>query len=763
MKNALTAPALGLPIGALVLVYALLATGCIEDPAQFESQVSDSGQDTGSDSDSADSDNPDSDDAGDVETDPDTTSDPCDDCGDAACVDDQCLIPTSCRELSAAGFDGPNGEYLIDPAGNEGEPFLAYCDFSTDGGAGYTLYRHADEQLAGNQQAHRQICAERGLELVVPRTRAHAASIADFNDGQPPSLVGVYRKFPGAAGLHNWEGRCNGQPCQFYLSETNSAGCTESQPTGVAGYDSPLVRVGDQCWFGDWQDVADNTVPLPGSVVCAANDAELPVHKSCLDYLENDAVFNAGPQGISGVYELAPDEGPSYPAYCDMVSHGGGWTLAMKIDGNASTFNYDSELWTNEQLMNPDAPGLDRIQAKLPSFNDQPLTQVMVAMEPSESTAATPQFRRLPLVAEGTSLAKLFGEDNFIATDAGRPAWRAALPNSILQPACNREGFNNRTPDIGDEHNRVRLGILGNENDPPDCNTPDSFIGIGGGGNACGQGNVSAGSIAGCNEDSDRGDGAEPAFATVFVRQVPITESCQALQEQANLGSGIYPINPSGDRPFNAYCEMTLAGGGWTLATINGLNDRPDRWRFNDYPRPGASSYGNISRVITDISRVYSGQDDVQNFSVDAADLFDISAGEVLAYVGGETTDYITTDLPKDCNFFDGDTICADNTYDGLTIATSDDTVITTEGQACTTGANSVENDPYNEFGLHLLAGTATENYHCANASVPLGHGEIGRIYTTFESANGGFWDHGVHSFWDAQAEPNQPGLLLLR
>ena len=37
-----------------------------------------------------------------------------------------------------------------------------------------------------------------------------------------------------------------------------------------------------------------------------------------------------------------------------MTTDGGGWTLAMKIDGTKTTFAYDSTYWTNTTTLNPD-------------------------------------------------------------------------------------------------------------------------------------------------------------------------------------------------------------------------------------------------------------------------------------------------------------------------------------------------------------------------------------------------------------------------
>ena len=753
----------------------LAATGCIQDPSSFESSASgDPAVDAGGEYDGGDTDADGSDadgsdaavadvgmdtDVGDVDTgdvaDAGCESD--DECGDQVCVDGQCMMPSSCHDLADAGYDGESGIFTIDPPGNTGSPFEAHCDFDADGGAGYTMVRVDDAELQDDVEDYRQTCEDMGMELIVPRTRAHAEAILDFNDGEPPNVIGIYRNAPGAVGLHSWRGRCQGEPCRFYLSDTNSAGCGELQPDGTGGFDVPLMRTDDACFFGTWEDREDGTVPITGSVLCSTNDAGPPVHDSCFDYRIENSVYNAGPLGINGVYPLRADDGSVYDAYCDMLTHGGGWTLTMKIDGERDTFHYDAPLWTNDELYNPDAPDLNRQEAKLQSFVELPFSQLMVGLEGPPGQTHYPAYRYLPIASGGDSLYEVLSDDAFVPFQVGREAWKGTMADSSLQQNCNREGFNNMVP--GDQFSRARIGIIGNEQN--DCGTPDSRIGLGTAGTSCGQDDLSAGNTARCGGDA--GDRSVAAMGALFVRDVPLLESCEELRQAGVTRNGIYPIAPGDAEPFNVYCEMALGGGGWTVVSIDGLNNRPQRWWDNDYPRPGASHYGNIGRVAGDMHRVYNGDRNVDNYSIDASELYEVSTGGVLAFVGGEKRDYITTELPPECNFFDGDTICGHNTYTGLTILHSDGSTLTEDGQACTTGQGLIAGDPYDEFGLHLLDGVSREDFHCAHTESTLGHHGIGRLYTTFNSSNGAHWNLGVHNFWDSSSAPHQPGVLMLR
>src|SRR5690606_16051546 len=146
--------------------------------------------------------------------------------------------------------------------------------------------RFDDSSLANTQQPYRDLCASYGLELIVPRSRAHAFAIRDWN-GAIPTLVGVYPDFNGAGGLSNWSGRCQGVACDFWMSNSNNAGCLGFEPNGDNNTNDTLyLGNGGVCDYGHWND-SNSYTPDSNYVVCSTNDASPPIYASCAEILAN--------------------------------------------------------------------------------------------------------------------------------------------------------------------------------------------------------------------------------------------------------------------------------------------------------------------------------------------------------------------------------------------------------------------------------------------------------------------------------------------
>jgi len=254
-------------------------------------------------------------------------------CGtDELCLAGACTLPASCAEILAGDPTSPDGDYTIDPDGAGAiAPLLVHCDMTSDGGVGYTMVRIDDAALASDQRAYAAACAAIGMEVIVPRTRAHAAAIRAYNGGSPPNLVNVFPKTNGARGLANWEGECQGtRGCSFYLSNSDNGGCLGFEPNGDNNIMNRIYLINPTaCDYGHWND-ANNTMSITGYVMCSPNDVGPALQPTCNGYMANDSVSNVSTRGISGVYTIDPaGDGTGFGVQCDMTTAGGGWTLGF--------------------------------------------------------------------------------------------------------------------------------------------------------------------------------------------------------------------------------------------------------------------------------------------------------------------------------------------------------------------------------------------------------------------------------------------------
>ena len=222
------------------------------------------------------------------------------------------------------------------------------------------------------------------------------------------------------------------------------------------------------------------------------------------------------------MYAIDPDKGgplAPFDVYCEQTQESGGWTLVLKVDGTKPTFVYDAAIWGAPAVFNPD-PGLNRNETKLASWATVAATEVLVGMETPIKGNGPLDLQWVRLDAGKPSLSEVFKTDTYLMSALGRAAWKAFVANSSLQPNCNREGFNVGAPTQGaQDYARIRIGIIANGE--MDCNTPNSYIGVGGGwiGQNC-QGGLKSttGNRALMSCDADNGTKDLAGFALVFVR-----------------------------------------------------------------------------------------------------------------------------------------------------------------------------------------------------------------------------------------------------
>ena len=102
------------------------------------------------------------------------------------------VYPKSCAAIKTATPTAKDGLFKIDPDGaGPFAPLTVYCDMTTDGG-GYTIYAVANA-IETSRYDQRNSCTEVGLQLAVPRTKAHLeAMFARYGASFFHTVPGVY-------------------------------------------------------------------------------------------------------------------------------------------------------------------------------------------------------------------------------------------------------------------------------------------------------------------------------------------------------------------------------------------------------------------------------------------------------------------------------------------------------------------------------------------------------------------------------------------
>ena len=136
--------------------------------------------------------------------------------------------------------------------------------------------------------------------------------------------------------------------------------------------------------------------------------------------------------GIGGTFWLQPDERSApFQAQCT----GDGWALAAKIDGYYHTFDYDSPLWTDCQLLDeiPGSPATFKSgQAKYRSFVHLPGSRIRVVMSTEANAVGDP----LELsVGSFLSLRSLFSGPA-LRTSAPLGDWASLVPGGASHQDC---------------------------------------------------------------------------------------------------------------------------------------------------------------------------------------------------------------------------------------------------------------------------------------------------------------------------------------
>jgi hypothetical protein len=447
-----------------------------------------------------------------------------------------CVRPQNCTQLHELDPNLPSGDYVIDPDGAApSAAFTASCDMETDDG-GWTLalnyvhrggtnpeldVRSADLPLRGS--------AVLGDDDSATASWGHASS-ALMAQLDPREL-----RFFGRTSGHDRVmhfATSNASCLSYFVGGVGNCQGLSADYRGLAGHTTIAPGIAADGFVGQG-DVAMTEFPfyqsgayhwgirgfgfrweLDDFADSPANDTlhQIWVRRS-LPPADCAAILADNPAATSGVYTIDPDRDHStapFQAHCDMLTEGGGWTLAMKVDGNQTTFAYSADWWTNQALHNQQSPDFDTTEAKLETFNSTPFSAVLMRMQVPLGSG---DVRSLRISHSGDSLHAVMRSNTYVPFDAppARADWKAlAGPTASLQYNCNRQGFN-----VEPGYSNIRIGILGNNED--DCSSPDSYIGAGGQYSPCLGGHApTAGGSAGC--DGDNGNYHFPGFVWVYVR-----------------------------------------------------------------------------------------------------------------------------------------------------------------------------------------------------------------------------------------------------
>ncbi|GMV41543.1 MAG: hypothetical protein AMXMBFR64_32590 [Myxococcales bacterium] len=278
-----------------------------------------------------------------------------------------------------------------------------------------------------------------------------------------------------------------------------------------------------------------------------------------------------------GVYWVKTQAGAPYKAWCDMTNMGGGWTLLLSTGAN-TTFAFDSALWTNTTLLNDTTPVGTYTDSKLASFGDYPVTELLLK-------SANGGMTRLGMPTLQTARALFNGPTNTLPLLEG-----AATPGQLINgKTWSYCGSPWRVNSQGAYAAYIRLG--GWANYVWDCSYGNDGAGQPTGAHLLGFGlldnqwspfsyNRKSFGVRDAHDQNYLNPGQLSVGARIYGRGPLAPSSGDKLGSEANpalsckavldagdsVGDGAYWLKtPDGAVTYRAYCDMTTAGGGWTL------------------------------------------------------------------------------------------------------------------------------------------------------------------------------------------------------